>query len=43
MDSLIGDQGREFLNKVIDMLMDHFQTDHHIASAYLPVKRPMGT
>ncbi|KAG7165828.1 pol Retrovirus-related Pol polyprotein from transposon-like 9, partial [Homarus americanus] len=36
MDSLISDQGREFVNKVIDLLMDRFQTDHRIASAYHP-------
>ena len=35
MDSLVSDQGHEFLNKVIDMLMDRFHTDHHIASANL--------
>ena len=36
MDSLISDQSREFVNKVIDNLMDHFQTDHRIASGYHP-------
>ena len=36
MDSLISDQGCEFVNKVIDNLMDRFQTDHRIASAYHP-------
>lgn len=36
MDNLISDQGREFVNKVIDMLMDCFETDHRITSAYHP-------
>ena len=36
MDSLTSDQGCEFINKVIDNLIDHFQTDHRITSAYHP-------
>lgn len=36
MDTLISDQGREFVNNVIDNLMEHFQTDHRITSAYHP-------
>lgn len=36
MDTLISDQGREFVNAVIDNLMEHFQTDHRISSAYHP-------
>ena len=36
MDILISDQGREFVNIVIDNLMKQFQTDHRIASAYHP-------
>lgn len=36
MDILISDQGREFVNKVIDNLMKQLQTDHRIASAYHP-------
>ncbi len=36
MDTLISDQGREFVNSVIDSLMEHFQTDHRITSAYHP-------
>ena len=33
---ITSDQGREFVKKVIDNLMDHFQTDHCIALAYHP-------
>uniref|UniRef100_A0A673A4A0 Integrase catalytic domain-containing protein n=1 Tax=Sphaeramia orbicularis TaxID=375764 RepID=A0A673A4A0_9TELE len=36
MDTLISDQGREFVNSVIDGLTDRLQTDHRIASAYHP-------
>uniref|UniRef100_A0A8C6S5A0 Integrase catalytic domain-containing protein n=1 Tax=Neogobius melanostomus TaxID=47308 RepID=A0A8C6S5A0_9GOBI len=36
MDTLISDQGREFVNSVIDNLMTHFKTDHRISSAYHP-------
>ncbi|KAL8610943.1 hypothetical protein ACOMHN_042560 [Nucella lapillus] len=36
METLISDQGREFVNQVIDKLMDHFQCDHRISSAYHP-------
>ncbi len=36
METLISDQGREFVNSIIDCLMEHFQTDHCISSAYHP-------
>lgn len=36
MDSLISDQGREFVNKVVDNLLVHLQTEHRISSAYHP-------
>ncbi|KAI6657878.1 hypothetical protein LOD99_620 [Oopsacas minuta] len=36
MDTLISDQGREFVNKVIDYLLDILQTEHRISSAYHP-------
>ena len=34
MDTLISDQGREFVNGVIDYLLDILQTEHRISSAY---------
>jgi len=36
MDTLISDQGREFVNQVIDHIMDKFKTEHWISSAYHP-------
>ena len=36
METLISDQGREFVNEVIDSLMVKFKTDHRISSAYHP-------
>lgn len=36
MDTVISDQGREFVNEVVDTLMERFQTDHRITSAYHP-------
>ncbi|KAI6649016.1 hypothetical protein LOD99_6899 [Oopsacas minuta] len=36
MDTLISDQGREFVNEVIDYLLDILQTEHRISSAYHP-------
>ena len=36
MDTLISDQGREFVNSIINNLMEYFQTDHRISSAYHP-------
>ena len=36
METLISDQGREFVNEVIDDLMERFDTNHHIFSAYHP-------
>ena len=36
MDTLISDQGREFVNKVIDFLLESLQTEHRISSAYHP-------
>lgn len=37
MKSLNSEQGREFVNSIIDNIMGHFQTDHHIWSvAYHP-------
>ena len=35
-DTLISDQGREFINQIMDYLLDKLQTDHRIASAYHP-------
>lgn len=44
MDTLISDQGQEFVNSIIDTLMDYFQTDHRITSAYHPQNKwPAGT
>ena len=34
MDTLIGDQVREFVNQIMAYLLHKLQTDHHIASAY---------
>ena len=34
--TLISDQGREFVNKVIDFLLESLQTEHRISSAYHP-------
>ena len=36
MDTLISDQGREFVNKVIYFLLENLQTEHRISSAYHP-------
>jgi len=36
MDTLISDQGREFVNQLIDHIMDKFKTEHRILSAYHP-------
>jgi len=36
MDTLISDQGREFVNQVVDHIMDKFNTEHRISSAYHP-------
>ena len=36
MNTLISDQGREFVNEVIDYLLDIMQTEHRISSAYHP-------
>ena len=36
MEAMISDQGREFVNQIIDDLMEKFQSDHRIASAYHP-------
>ena len=36
MDTLISDQGREFVNQVIDHIMDKFKAEHRISSAYHP-------
>jgi hypothetical protein len=33
VDNLISDQGREFVNLIIDNLMELFQNDHIISSA----------
>ncbi|KAL8581212.1 hypothetical protein ACOMHN_038313 [Nucella lapillus] len=35
-DSLITDQGREFINFVLDILTDRFNINHRISSAYHP-------
>ena len=35
-DSLITDQGREFINSVVDILTERFQINHRISSAYHP-------
>ena len=36
MDTIISDQGTEFNNKLLDKLLDMFQTEHNITSAYHP-------
>ena len=36
MQTLISDQGREFVNQVVDDLMAKFNTDHRISTAYHP-------
>ena len=36
LETLISDQGREFVNAVIDDLMERFDTNHRISSAYHP-------
>lgn len=36
MGMLISDQGREFVNSIIDNLTEQFQTCHRISSAYHP-------
>ena len=36
MDTLFSDRGREFVNQVIDHIMDKFKTEHRISSAYHP-------
>lgn len=36
METLISDQGREFVNQVIDKLMAHLQSEHRISSPYHP-------
>lgn len=35
-ETLISDQGREFINDVVDNLMKRFQVEHRISSAYHP-------
>ena len=35
-DTLISDQGREFVNRVVDSLLQKLQTEHRISSAYHP-------
>ena len=36
MDTLISDQGREFVNSVVDHLLERMSTEHRISSAYHP-------
>ena len=36
MDTLISDQGKEFLNEINENLLKRFQTEHRITSAYHP-------
>jgi len=36
MNTLISNQGSEFVNQVIDHIMHKFKTEHRISSAYHP-------
>ena len=36
MDTLISDQGQEFVNSVVDHLLERMLTEHQISSAYHP-------
>ena len=36
MDTLISDKGREFVNSVVDHLLERMSTEHRISSAYHP-------
>ena len=36
MDTLISDQGRGFVNQIMDYLLDKLQTNHQIVSANHP-------
>ena len=36
MDTLISDRGKEFVNSVVDHLLEHMSTGHQISSAYHP-------
>ena len=36
MDTLISDQGREFVNSIVDHLLERMSTEHRISSAYHP-------
>ena len=36
METLISDQGREFVNSMVDHLLERMSTEHRISSAYHP-------